>query len=190
MQLPDEQTLIASCQAGNLEDFDPLYRHYVKPLYGFLYRRVLDKQVAEDLTSITFMKALEKINSFRAAKGNFGAWLYTIARNAMNDHYRALRPHEDIETVWDLSSDEDVFKGVADRLDIEKIRSALKNVDPAKREIVMMRIWDGLSYQEIAQITGKTETNCKVIFCRTMESLRKELPLTSFLLLVCFPHML
>jgi RNA polymerase sigma-70 factor (ECF subfamily) len=185
-----EQELVASCQAGRLEDFSPLYSEYVKPIFGFLYRRTLDRQTAEDLTSITFMKALEKITQYSPAKGNFGAWLYRIARNSLTDHYRALRPHEDIESVWDLSSDDDVTQTVHDRLSFETVKAALANVDAAKREIVMMRIWEGLSYQEIAQVTGKTETNCKVIFCRTMESLRKELPLATLLFLVCFPHSL
>lgn len=190
MELLNEQSLIASCQAGQLEDFDPLYRHYVQPIYAFLHRRTLDRQTAEDLTSITFMKALEKIAQYSPSKGNFGAWLYRIARNALTDHYRALRPHDDIESVWDLSSDESVTQTVSDRLEFEKVKAALDKVDKAKRDIVMMRLWDGLSYQEIAQITGKTETNCKVIFCRTMESLRKELPLGAYFLLVSFPYFL
>lgn len=189
-QLTNEQSLIASCQAGTLEDFDPLYRHYVQPIFAFLHRRTLDRQTAEDLTSITFMKALEKISQYSPKKGNFGAWLYRIARNALTDHYRALRPREDVESVWDLSSDENVPQTVSDRLEFQKVKAALEKVDASKREIVMMRIWDGLSYQEIAQITGKTETNCKVIFSRTMESLRKELPLPAFLLLVSFPYFL
>lgn len=188
MELTQEQSLIASCQSGRLEDFDPLYREYVKPVFGFLYRRTLDRQTAEDLTSITFMKALEKIGQYSSAKGNFGAWLFRIARNTLTDHYRALRPHEDIESVWDLSSDEDVPQSVSNRLNIEKIKAALAKVDASKREIVMLRLWEGLSYEEIAQVTGKTETNCKVIFCRTMEALRKEVPLAAFLL-VLFPHL-
>lgn len=190
MELTQEQSLIASCQAGTLEDFDPLYREYVKPIYVFLYRRTLDRQAAEDLTSVTFMKALEKISQYSASKGNFGAWLYRIARNALTDHYRALRPHEDIESVWDLGSDEDVVSGVENRLAFEKAKAALGKLDASKREIVMMRLWEGLSYQEIAQVTGKTETNCKVIFSRTMDALRKELPLPAYLLLVCFPNFL
>jgi RNA polymerase sigma-70 factor, ECF subfamily len=187
--MTQEHSLIASCQSGRLEDFDPLYREYVKPVFGFLYRRTLDRQTAEDLTSITFMKALEKIGQYSSVKGNFGAWLFRIARNTLTDHYRSLRPHEDIESVWDLSSDENVPEGVANRMNIEKIKTALAKVDPSKREIVMLRLWEGLSYEEIAQVTGKTETNCKVIFCRTMEVLRTEVSLAAFLLLVYFPHL-
>ena len=190
MERSREQSFVASCQAGSLKDFDPLYSEYVKPIYGFLYRRALNRQTAEDLTSIVFLKALEKISQYSPAKGNFGAWLYSIARNTLTDHYRALRPHEDIESAWDLSSEENVPEGVADRLTFEKVKTALASLETSKREIVMMRIWEGLSYAEIAHITGKTENNCKVIFCRTIEQLRKELPLAALFLLICFPFSL
>jgi RNA polymerase sigma factor (sigma-70 family) len=92
--------------------------------------------------------------------------------------------------VWDLSSDEDVPQGVSDKMEFAKIKDALSKVEASKREIVMLRLWEGLSYKEIAQLTGKTETNCKVIFCRTLESLRKDLPLPAFFLLLCFPRFL
>jgi RNA polymerase sigma-70 factor (ECF subfamily) len=183
----DEPSLVASCQAGRLEDFDPLYRAYVSRIYAYLYRRTLHREVAEDLTSQTFIKALEGIGGYAPRKGPFAAWLYTIARNALTDHFRSRRETVDIENVWDLSSDADVQSDVGNRLEYEKLREALQNLDAHKREIVMLRLWDGLSYKEIAALTGKTETNCKVIFSRTLDSLRKELPLLAFLLLLLSP---
>jgi len=180
----DEQRLIAACQAGDLSHFDPLYIAYVKQIYAFVHRRTMDRQTAEDITSVTFIKALEKIGSYSPGKGVFGAWLYRIARNTITDHYRTHRPHEDIENVWDLSSDDDIAKEASDRIEHEKLREVLRKLDPLKRDIVMMRLWEGLSYKEIAAITGKTETNCKVIFSRTVDGLRSELPLALFLLLL------
>jgi RNA polymerase sigma-70 factor (ECF subfamily) len=183
----DEQALIASCQAGRLEDFDPLYTAYVKRIYAYVYRRVLDRQIAEDIVSITFMKALEGIKSFDARKGNFSSWIYRIARNAMTDHFRAAHPTDDIDAAWDLSSDDDVEKDVKLREQRAVLRDALKTLDANKREIVLLRIWEDLSYKEIAAITGKSEANCKMIFSRAVASLRTTLPLAAFLLLF-FPH--
>jgi RNA polymerase sigma-70 factor, ECF subfamily len=182
----DEQSLIASCQAGNLADFDPLYRAYVEPIFGFIHRRTLDRQTAEDLTSVTFIKAMEKISSYRGDRGVFAAWLYRIARNTITDHYRAARPHDDIETAWDISSDENVEQKIRDRFDIARLKEALKTIDAEKREIVLLRLWEGLSYKEIAEIVGKTEGNCKVIFSRTMDSLRASVPLAAALIFL-FP---
>jgi RNA polymerase sigma factor (sigma-70 family) len=187
MEHIDEPTLVASCQAGRLDGFDPLYRAYVSKIYAYLYRRTLHREIAEDLTSQTFIKALEGIGGYAAKRGPFAAWLYTIARNALTDHYRSRRETVDIENVFDLSSDHDIPAEIAGRLDAEKLREALKALDPQKREIILLRLWDGLSYKEIAALTGKTETNCKVIFSRTVAALREELPLLAFLLLLLSP---
>lgn len=183
----DESSAIAACQAGDLSQFDPLYRQYVERIYAYIYRRTLVRQTAEDITSVTFMKALRSIQQFDAAKGTFSGWLYRIARNAITDHYRSHREVSDIDDVWDLSSDNDVHREAEAGIDYDQIREALASLEPAKRDILLMRLWDGLSYAEIAAITGKTETNCKVTFSRTIAALRKDLPLAAFLLLFTFP---
>jgi len=185
-----EKQWVEACQAGDLAQFDPLYRQYVDQIYAYLYRRLLRKDSAEDLTSVTFMRALEKIHQYKSAKGPFAAWLYTIAKNALTDHFRTLRPHADIETVWDLSSDEDVEMNVKTQLAKSEVREALQKLDASKREVVLLRLWEGLSYKEIAAITGKTETNCKVIFARAVEALRKEMPLAAFLIFLASPFRL
>jgi RNA polymerase sigma-70 factor (ECF subfamily) len=93
-----------------------------------------------------------------------------------------------IENVWDLASD-DVTSLVAERaIDAEKLHTAMKVLTPDQREIVMLRIWEGLSYAEIAEITGKSEGNAKVIFSRSISELRTKLP--SLLLLLLFPNSL
>ncbi len=187
MQAQDISACVERCRSGDLDAFDPLYRHFVTPIYTYLLRRAMDKALAEDLTSQTFLKALERIKQYSPSKGPFVAWLYGIARNALTDHFRALRPHTAVEDAWDLSSEEDVQLDVHDRLEYRKIRDALHTLDAAKREIVLLRLWDGLSYQEIAAITGKTETNCKVIFHRTIQDLRSSIPLALLLLILLSP---
>lgn len=185
--LLDEPRLVADCQAGRLDSFDALYQHYVQPIYRFVYRRTLQRETAEDLTSITFLKALEKIRQYDPGKGPFAAWLYRIARNSITDHYRVQRDHTDIEDVWDLSSNEDVAGKVDDRMTHAKLRDALQTLPADKREIVLLRLWEGLSYREIAAIVGKSENNCKVIFSRTVAELRTTLPKSLLLLLLLSP---
>lgn len=182
-----EQAAVAACQAGDLEAFDTLYREYVKPLYGFIAHRTLNRETAEDLTSVTFMKAMEKISQYDPAKGPFAAWLYRIARNTVTDHYRTQKHDAPIEDAWELPSDDKTDLIAGDRIAFEKLREAVAKLEPEKREILILRFWDGLSYAEIAQITGKSEGNCKVIVSRTVAGLRTALPLTTLLLLLLPP---
>jgi RNA polymerase sigma-70 factor (ECF subfamily) len=167
-------------------DFDALYRENVDAIYRYLYRRTLTRMTAEDLTSQTFLKALEKIDSFDPAKGRFGGWVMTIAKNVLTDHFRALKPQTDIDDVWDLSSDDDVAGSLEDKEAHAELRDALAKLPKDKREIVLLRMWEDLSYAEIAAVTGKSEGNCKVIFSRAMKDLRALVPLST-LLLILFP---
>ncbi len=165
-------------------DFDALYTANVDAIYRYLYRRTLVRMTAEDLTSQTFLKALEKIDSFDPAKGSYGGWVMTIAKNVLTDHFRALKPTTDIDDVWDLRSDDDVAADIEDKDSHRELREALAKLPKDKREIVLLRVWEDLSYAEIAALTGKSEGNCKVIFSRAMKDLRELLPLSTLLLLL------
>lgn len=185
-----ELAAIAACRNGDLSQFDVLYTTHVEAVYRYLQRRTLVKAVAEDLTSTVFLKAMESIRSFSPSKGELRTWLYRIARNVLIDHYRSSgkRKTVDIETVWDLSGDEVASLDTERSIDAEKLRSAMATLKPEHRDIVLLRVWEGLSYKEIAELTGKTEANAKVIFSRALTDLRTKLP--SLLLLILFPHSL
>lgn len=182
----DESSAIDACKAGDLSAFDVLYTAHVDSIYRYLYRRTLNRMTAEDLASTTFLKALEKIDAYDPAKGRFGGWVMTIAKNVLTDHYRGLKPHADIDDVWDLRSDDDVAGNLDDREAHKELRDALGKLPKDKREIVLLRVWEDLSYAEIAALTGKTEGNCKVIFSRAMKDLRTLVPLSTLLFLL-FP---
>jgi RNA polymerase sigma-70 factor (ECF subfamily) len=184
---PSESSCIDACRAGRLDAFDVLYDRYVEPIHRYVSRRVLSREIAEDLVSITFLKALENIRSFDPAKGVFRAWLYRIARNSLIDYYRdPSRRTANIEDAWDLPGD-DVTELAAERsIDLERVRKALAQLKPLQREIVMLRIWDDLSYREIAAIVGKTESNCKMLYSRAMRGLRMDL-VALVLLVSLFP---
>ncbi len=186
LSVADEAALIHTCRQGDLEAFAPLYDAYVAPIYRYVHFRTFDKQLAEDITSQAFLKAMEGIRSYDARRGNFGAWLYRIARNTLTDHFRTHKPTEVIDETFDVPADDDATKEASIGVSLAQVRRELAKLDPLKREIILMRLWDGLSYREIAAITGKSENNCKVIFCRTLESLRSQLGPAMFLLLA-FP---
>jgi RNA polymerase sigma-70 factor, ECF subfamily len=180
----NEGRIIASCQAGDLASFGQLYNKYIKKIYDFIYYKTLHKETAEDLTSKTFFKALENINNYSPKRGSFSSWLYKIARNTVIDNYRTKKDVTNILDVWSLESEENLEADIDNKEKIEEIKKYLDKLKPEQKEIVIMRIWDGLSYGEIAKITGKSEAGCKMMFSRTITALRKEMPLFLFILLL------
>ena len=179
----EDNAIIGRIQAGETALFSQLYEHYARPIYAFVFYKTHHRETAEDLTSQTFFKALDKIQSFDFSKGTFQAWLYQIARNCVYDHFRSFKRTADINDVWDLATDENIPYDVAVREQLTEVCSALKLLKPAQREILILRIWQGKSYTEIGEIVGKSASACKMDFCRATRELKKSVIV---LLLVLF----
>jgi RNA polymerase sigma-70 factor (ECF subfamily) len=179
----DEAAIIRNCQSGKSEAFGLIYDHYIRQIYNFIYYKTLHKETAEDLTSLTFMKALKSIGGFRTGQGTFSAWLYMIARNNVKDHYRTAKNDINMDDIYDLADDTDPLVDADNTVTLEKVRSYLAKLEPEQRELVTMRLWDGLAFKEIADALGLSEANSKMIFYRTMTKLREELALIIFCLL-------
>jgi RNA polymerase sigma-70 factor (ECF subfamily) len=169
-------------------NFSEIYEKYVKKIYNFIYYKTHHKETAEDLTSQTFIKALEHFQDLKLETNNISAWLYKIATNTVIDHYRTKRniEHKDIADVWDLSTNENIPKDLDTKLKLESVQEYLKKIKAEHRDIVLLRVWEGLSYKEIAKIAGKTETNCKMIFARAMMKLKEQMTLATVLILRLF----
>jgi len=173
-----EEQIIERCQKGNIGEFATLYENYFEKIYRFVCYRIRDKQIAEDITSQTFLKALKGISRFSAEKGNFSSWIYRIAHNNIIDYYRGNRPNLDISKMWKLHSSDNLEKEAEIQEKMEQALNALQKLSKEHQEIVIMRIWEDFSYKEIASIIGKSEENCKVIFFRSIRQLKKEVVLS------------
>ncbi len=176
-----ELKIIQACQGGELSQFSYLYDTYVDKIYQFIYYRVQHKETAEDLTSRVFMKSIDKIKSFQVDKGSFSSWLYKIARNTVIDHYRTKKADIDITNIWDLASGEDVARDIDVKDKLSQVDKYLEDLKPEQREILIMRVWQGMSHKEIANVLGESEASCKMVFSRTINKLREEMPLALFL---------
>ncbi len=171
-----EKSAIALCAEGKLEAFGVLYELYVERIYAFLFWRIRNKETAEDLTSQTFIKAMDKIRSFDASRGKFSSWLYRIAQNTLIDHVRSRRIHDPLEAMFNAGTEAVFAEKLDSKRDIERIKEGLLKLTPGQRSIVIMRVWDGLSYAEIAGVVGKSEAACKMDFSRAIAKLRAEAP--------------
>lgn len=184
METLDEAKIIQSIQAGNAQDFGALYDAYVKKIYNFIYFRTHHKETAEDLTSQVFFKALEKIRQFNLERGSFSSWIYRIARNAVIDQYRTKKDDTAFEDALEVKSSENIENEIDNKNTLREIEKYLHTLKPEQREIIIMRVWDELTYQEISEITEKSEGSLKMMFSRTIAELRKELPLALYIVLI------
>ncbi len=90
----------------------------------------------------------------------------------MIDYYRSIRPNDDIADHFDLSRDERIEAKTEAALELENVHSYLKKLPPLQRDIILMRVWQDLPYKTIANVVGKSEDNCKVIYSRAIKELR------------------
>ena len=168
--------LVLQTLNGDKEAFGKIYDHFFEKIYRFIYYRTFNKETAEDITGQTFLKALEYLKSFDPGKGRFNSWLYRIAVNCINKHFNKDRDTEEFVDIWDSGNGTDMEIDVEKKMLFEKIKPFLKELPYEKRMIVVMRIWDDMSYKEIAGILNKNESNCRMIFSRTIEELRGMMP--------------
>ena len=179
----EAEELALCAQNGVRGAFGRLYDTFAHRVYAYLYRRTFCRSTAEDLLSQTFLKALEKLDSFDARRGNFSAWIFRIARNTLFDQSRFRKRFFFTGDMWDMPSSADVEIDAENHALRERLKPYLEELSPREREILFLRIWDGLSHKEIAAVLGKSETSCRMAFSRTIEQLRKRMPLETFLLL-------
>lgn len=95
----DELKLISLSQQGDAEAFARLYACYVERITRYVYLRVTDHELAEDITSRIFLKVLEKLDTYQVGQLPIGAWLYRMDHNAISDYYRTKKTFISLEDV-------------------------------------------------------------------------------------------
>ncbi|QQG53014.1 MAG: sigma-70 family RNA polymerase sigma factor [Candidatus Falkowbacteria bacterium] len=172
--------LVLKAQAGDGAAFGELYDIYIKPIYNFVFYKTLVKETAEDITSIVFTKAWQKIGQFQGE--SVAAWLYAIARNAVADYYRSEKNNLDIEDFWDLAASDNFLEKVDLNLATLEIKKALSRLSVREREIIIMRFWLDMPFKEIAASLNKQEGAVKMSLSRALKNVKNQLPLALIIL--------
>jgi RNA polymerase sigma-70 factor, ECF subfamily len=184
----EETDLINECQQGSKEAFGFLYDLYLDKIYRFVYYKVMNKESAEDITSDVFLKAFSRIGTYDASKANFSTWIYSIARNAVIDHYRSKKQMDDIDDYFDLAEDANIERTIDAKDKLRQVSKYLKTLSPSQREVVILRVWQGMPYKEIAEVLGKTEAGVKMSFSRAVKDLKDKFgPLVLAVLILLRP---
>ena len=180
-ELATVMEIVTRAQGGDAEAFGQLYDRYVDVVYRYIQYRVANSALAEDLTSETFLRALRRITSYTWQGRDFGAWLVTIARNLIADHYKSgryrleLATSDLVEAGADRSEDgpeDEVLTGITNGVLLE----AVKRLNAEQQECIALRFLQGMSVAETAQIMGKNEGAIKALQYRAVKSLSRLLP--------------
>ena len=177
MPLPNERQLVLQAQAGNSEAFGQLYDAYVERIYRFVYFRVEDQQTAEDITSQVFLKAWSSLDRFSFNRTPYLAWLYTIAHNAVIDHYRTRKVTAALDDVQ--LSQQDHAEVVENEIDLtaelKTIKEAMQTLTDDQQKVLTLKFIEGLSNSEIARHLGKREGAIRALQMRGLQALAKQL---------------
>jgi RNA polymerase sigma-70 factor (ECF subfamily) len=175
--------LVERAQAGDAEAFGQIYDRYLDTVFRFIYFRVGNRQLAEDLTADTFLRALKRIGSFTWQGRDPGAWLVTIARNLVADHFKSGRYRLEVTTgdVLDADREDRGPEGspeaaVVDHITNVALLTAVKQLNPEQQECIVLRFLHGFSVAETAQAMGKNEGAIKALQYRAVRALARLLP--------------
>ena len=180
-ELATVMEIVGRAQQGDADAFGELYDRYVDVVYRYVQYRVANAALAEDLTSETFLRALRRITSYTWQGRDFGAWLVTIARNLIADHFKSGRYRMEVATS-DLveagadRSEEGPEGEVLASLTNATLLEAVKQLNSEQQECIALRFLQGMSVAETAQIMGKNEGAIKALQYRAVKSLSRLLP--------------
>jgi RNA polymerase sigma-70 factor (ECF subfamily) len=170
----DEGALLERARAYDEEALTELYDRYAPRMYAYIYRRVGDARLAEDLTGELFLRVLRSIGSGQPWRDSFRAWLYRIAHNLVVDHYRRQPPAP--EAALDSSvegTDGDPADLVESGQARERLRAASRRLTPEQQEVLALRFGEGLTAAETGQVMGKTTGAVEALQHRALASLRR-----------------
>ncbi len=173
---PDETDLIQRAKAYDPAALSDIYERYYQGLYRYVYYRVGDAALAEDLVGDVFLKMLHAIPSYSIQGIPFSAWLYRIARNRVIDHLR--RQPEKAELSLEegrVEAIEAADTGLEAALQRDELLKAMRVLTDEQRQVVILKFIEDMDNATVAAILGKTEGAIKSLQHRALDSMRRYL---------------
>ncbi len=167
--------LVARGQQGDRDALEELYLIHFDRIYSYLHVSVGNRHDAEDLTTQTFLKMLEKIGTFKWQSAPFSAWLFRIAHNLAMDHFRAGRRWQPEEEVPEPPGEEEPSAELKAMQTIgrESMLRLIDHLSPEQQQVLTLKFVFNLPNAEVAAILDKTEGAVKSLQHRALVSLQK-----------------
>lgn len=178
-----DSQIIREIKDGNIECFAELMSRYQRKLLSFIYHMLKNSQLellAEDLCAETFYKAYRSLHTFREAEATFSTWLYTIARNTVLSELRKQRSFQvsldgGQGIIPEAPKEAAPEYALLRQEKVKLVREAISRLPDKQRSALILREYDQLDYQEIAQILGQTVSSVKSLLFRARASVKIQL---------------
>jgi RNA polymerase sigma-70 factor (ECF subfamily) len=169
--------LVARGQQGDRDALEELYLIHFDRIYSYLHVSVGNRHDAEDLTTQTFLKMLEKIGTFKWQSAPFSAWLFRIAHNLAMDHFRAGRRWQPEEEVPEQPGEEELSAELVAMQTIgrESMLKLIDSLSPEQQHVLTLKFVFNLPNAEVATILDKSEGAIKSLQHRALVSLQKQI---------------
>ena len=173
----DEKEIIKQAKT-DYQAFDYLYEKYMPQIFQYVMYRVYNREVAEDIVSIVFYKAMKNLHLFKWRQIPFSAWLYRIAFNEICKHAKKEKKQEKIRTNYLKEEPESVYEPnyQNDEKSFKFVHEYIAKLPLKDQDIIMMRFFERKSFAEIAQITSKNESTLRVNLHRALKKLEALMP--------------
>lgn len=174
---PEVVDLVDRARDGDAEAFAALYDRYVDRIFAYVHRRVGHRQVAEDLVGDVFLRAFRRLSTFEWQGVDLGAWITTIARNRVHDHFRSARfrlertTDEVREPAPERASPDDPERIAIARDLARSLAAALASLKDEHREVIELRFVHDLSVTETAAVMERTIDATKALQYRALKAL-------------------
>lgn len=150
-----------------------LYEAYHKRVLSYLYGKVMDRHLAEDLCADVFVKVYEKLDSFDETRASFSTWIYTITRNTLTDYFRTRRVFSEIPE--DLPEDSDIEEAYCHSEQLEALAAALEALPERERTLMILHYYSGKTLKEIGAYLNLSYAYVKILHNKALAALKNSL---------------
>jgi RNA polymerase sigma-70 factor (ECF subfamily) len=176
--LPERATidqLARAATSGDTEAVGRLYDALVGPIHRYVALRIRRREDAEDVTHLVFERIVAAVPKYRDHGKPFSAWAFRIARNAVIDHQRRVRPTEPLSSVDEPSAGNGLDDVTVRGEEVRELRAAIRRLTTDQREALALRYAAGLSAEEAARVMGRQAGTIRGLTFRAIGSLRRQL---------------
>lgn len=150
---------------------EEIYKQYFKKVYGYMWGKVQNVVLAEDLTSTVFLKVYEKLDSYDESKAALSTWIFRITHNTLIDYYRVRKVNEEMPEEIGVSGDS-VEEEILNSEQLDLLADALLKLPERERDLIVLKYYKGWTLKDIAEKMNMSYANVKLVHNKALMKLR------------------